>query len=527
MCKVLIVDDEAYICKLIENLVDWNRLGMWIAGIANDGMTAYQAILDEKPDIVISDIRMSGLDGIELIRHAREAGLDTNFIFISGYRQFEYVQNAMKYGAADYLLKPINKEELTRVLLHIKERLAEQTQHLRQKEEIQQMRKKNSQLTGSQMLEYLSREETADPQVLQTTYDLTMSSQRARFAVLKVFTERGVSGQRQIDFVIRKISQKLEMSCAVENGRLILSEKGDELMLLLLFSQEQMKKASDFFAGLWKDNKRFIQEYGNYSLSVGCGPIADHPEQLQEALRAAFQASNLRFLRSADSQIELQQVLPKTLFFQDTLPGGRREISAALAAFDFEKVGRLLEDSFDEVQKEDRAVPENLFDGLDVVSYWIREEYGNVGAAELERVRICPRRKGTFPQMKAELLRLVKEIMAASYEEKRYQEEQPIRIAKRYVEENFSGMVSLERAADLAGLNPNYFSVLFKKITGKNFSEYLTDWRMEEAKHLLRTTTKNLAEISMAVGYKDAKYFSKLFTRTVGLKPNEYRKLYS
>lgn len=202
---------------------------------------------------------------------------------------------------------------------------------------------------------------------------------------------------------------------------------------------------------------------------MGCGPIADHPEQLQEALRAAFQASNLRFLRSADSQIELQQVLPKTLFFQDTLPGGRREISAALAAFDFEKVGRLLEDSFDEVQKEDRAVPENLFDGLDVVSYWIREEYGNVGAAELERVRICPRRKGTFPQMKAELLRLVKEIMAASYEEKRYQEEQPIRIAKRYVEENFSGMVSLERAADLAGLNPNYFSVLFKKNNGEEF----------------------------------------------------------
>lgn len=527
MCKVLIVDDEAYICKLIENLVAWDQLGMWIAGTANDGMTAYQIILDERPDIVISDIRMSGLDGIELIHHAREAGLDTNFIFISGYRQFEYVQNAMKYGAVDYLLKPINKEELTQVLLHIKERLAERTQHLMQKEEIQQVRKKNSQLTGRQMLEYLCREETADLQVLQMTYELAMSSQQARFAVLKVFTESGMSGQRQTDFVIRKMSQNLEMSCAVENGRLILSEKADELVLLLLYPQEQMKMASEFFAGLWRDNKRFIQEYGNYCLSVGCGPIAHHPGQLQAALRAACQASNLRFLRRPDSQIELQQQLPKTLFFQETLPGGRREISAALAAFDFEKVSHLLENSFDEIEGDDRAIPENLFDGLDAVSYWIREEYGNVSAAELERMRICPRRKGTFQQMKTELLHLVKEIMETSYEEKRYQEEQPIRIAKRYVEENFSDIVSLERAADLAGLNPNYFSVLFKKITGKNFSEYLTDWRMEEAKRLLRTTTKNLTEISLAVGYKDAKYFSKLFTRTVGLKPNEYRKLYS
>ena len=74
MCKVLIVDDEVYICKLIENLIDWDQLGMWIVGIANDGLMAYQMIQDKQPDIVISDIRMAGYDGIDLIRHVREKG---------------------------------------------------------------------------------------------------------------------------------------------------------------------------------------------------------------------------------------------------------------------------------------------------------------------------------------------------------------------------------------------------------------------------------------------------------------------
>lgn len=525
MCKVLIVDDEAYICKLIENLIDWNDLGMWITGVANDGLTAYEMLAEHRPDIVISDIRMAGFDGIELIQHAREAGLDTNFVFISGYRHFEYVKSAMKYGAVDYLLKPINKEELTRVLLHIKERLAERTQHLKQKEEIRQMRRKNRQLAGRQLIEYLNKEEKADLGMLQSS-GLFMDNQKARFAVLKIFYGHGEAGQMQTDFVIKKISQDLEMSC-MEGGRMIFAENEDELTVLLLFPDERAEAAEDLFAGLWTRYKRFILEYGNYCIAVGCGPEVDDTARLQEALRAAYQALNMRLLRDADSQIEVRQVLPKTLSFQEVFSGERRELSAALAAFNYEKLKLVLERKFDAVRKDCRAIPENLFDGLDMVADCIREEYGNVSAAELERVRLLPRREGTFQQMKKELLHLVKEIMDASYEEKRYQEEQPIRIAKRYVEENYSGNVSLEGAADLAGLNPNYFSLLFKRIAGKNFSEYLTEWRMEEAKKLLRTTTKNMSEIADAVGYKDAKYFSKLFTKSVGIKPNEYRKLYS
>jgi two-component system response regulator YesN len=319
----------------------------------------------------------------------------------------------------------------------------------------------------------------------------------------------------------------LEAECARDGGRVIRSEQKEEMTVLFVYPEDLSEAVSTFVSYLWKRYQIFVQDYGNYELTVGCGPAVGSPEQLPRALRAACQALNLRFLYGTNRQLELTDCIPKVLSFQETFYGGMREMAASLEAFDYERFRGLVVTYFDSVKNDRRAIPENLFEGLDAVAQLLRETYATASETDVEQVRQRPRLAGTYEQLKAELLRLVKQRMDTSYEEKRFQEEQPIRIAKRYIEENFAGNVSLEGAADHAGLNPNYFSVLFKKITGQNFSEYLTDCRMEEAKKLLRTTTKNLAEVGMAVGYKDAKYFSRLFTRTVGLKPNEYRKLYS
>lgn len=110
--KVLIADDEVKVCKLLVNLVDWASLGLEIVGIANDGHTACSMIETLKPDIVITDIRMPGFNGIELIDYIKKRFSQIHFIIISGYRQFEYASQAIKYGVEDYLLKPLKKTEI-------------------------------------------------------------------------------------------------------------------------------------------------------------------------------------------------------------------------------------------------------------------------------------------------------------------------------------------------------------------------------------------------------------------------------
>ncbi len=130
MLKILVADDEEKVCQLIIRLVDWEALEMEVVGTASNGFEALEKIRDVSPDVVITDIRMPGLDGMELIRQARLLNGELAFVIISGYRHFEYARTAIKYGVSDYLLKPIKKEELTATLSRIKELYLERTEQL-------------------------------------------------------------------------------------------------------------------------------------------------------------------------------------------------------------------------------------------------------------------------------------------------------------------------------------------------------------------------------------------------------------
>ncbi|MFQ6840880.1 MAG: response regulator, partial [Agathobaculum sp.] len=126
MLKVVLADDENKVILLMRKLIDWEALGYEVVGTANDGLHALELVQTQQPHLLITDIRMPGCDGIELIRRAKEMQPRLHFIVISGYRQFEYAQSALKYGVEDYLLKPLKQEELSSILLRIKDKLGEE-----------------------------------------------------------------------------------------------------------------------------------------------------------------------------------------------------------------------------------------------------------------------------------------------------------------------------------------------------------------------------------------------------------------
>ena len=117
MWKVIIADDEKLICRLIEALVDWEKLNMRIAGKAENGLEALQMVRELRPHLLITDIRMPGCDGLDLIRQARELSPDIEIVIISGCAHFEYAQTAIAYGVGNYILKPVNQAELNKTLL--------------------------------------------------------------------------------------------------------------------------------------------------------------------------------------------------------------------------------------------------------------------------------------------------------------------------------------------------------------------------------------------------------------------------
>lgn len=117
MLKMIIVDDEKIIRETIHSLIDWNSLGIDVAAVCKDGIEAFDCILDEYPDIVMTDIKMPGLSGLDLIEKVRAAQLNTEFIILSGYGEFEFARTAMRYGVKHYLLKPSNETEITQVIV--------------------------------------------------------------------------------------------------------------------------------------------------------------------------------------------------------------------------------------------------------------------------------------------------------------------------------------------------------------------------------------------------------------------------
>ena len=123
MLKVIIADDEQRICRLVQVLADWESLGMEVVGTAENGFEALNLIKEAHPDILITDIRMPGCDGLELIRQAKQMCAHLEVVIISGYAHFEYAQNAIRYGVGNYLLKPIRREELMETLSKMKERI--------------------------------------------------------------------------------------------------------------------------------------------------------------------------------------------------------------------------------------------------------------------------------------------------------------------------------------------------------------------------------------------------------------------
>lgn len=126
MLRVVLADDEKKVLLLMCKLIDWESLGFEIVGMASDGMHALEMIRDKQPHLLVTDIRMPGFDGIDLIRQAKQMQPGLHFIVVSGYAQFEYAQNALKYGVEGYLLKPLKVQEMTDLLTGLKGKLSEQ-----------------------------------------------------------------------------------------------------------------------------------------------------------------------------------------------------------------------------------------------------------------------------------------------------------------------------------------------------------------------------------------------------------------
>jgi len=537
MYKVLIADDEKRICKLIEGLVDWQEKRLEVIDVVHNGREALEVVKQKNPDIIITDIRMPELGGLDLIQKVKEADPDIDFVIISGHREFDYARKALQYGAEDYLLKPIRQNELNRVLDQIiskketSQRKEDRQKHLEQSA-LEQAKKLNSAFVRDLIIHKLmSKDCTAD--YLEQEYQCSFPYEQYSLLAIKMDVENESMSAEEINGILKKRGYSIVVSNLGELKESQYCESVIEEVLYLLVNydsgqEEALRHAVRHIIYDFKSiGSKGMQVHATIGMSRAVKLLQELPDCVEEIKTALAN----RIIKGVDRIIDvekghrLQAVNEYVDYsFQQRLLGcveslNKKEIldmvesickkSENLGEYD----GKLLYDIWQEI--------------TDLLLVGCKP---SLGARETNQIKKQCEQAFRMYYKKEQMERFVKTMIDTIFERleiiNNEKEKKPIQSAKQYMELHYREPLTLENVGDYVELNAAYFSSLFKKETGQSFSEFLTSVRMKKAKELLMIRGRTVLDIANSVGYSDEKYFSRTFKKNVGLTPSEYRRLY-
>lgn len=528
MLKVIIADDEAHICKLVQALVDWDRLGLEVIGIASNGLEAIELVENCKPDILITDIRMPGCNGLELIQAVKSKQENLEIIIISGYAHFEYAQSAIKFGVGDYLLKPIKQAELIATLEKIRERYLARTEidsvtenvHKNSKQDLTKLR--NSLIRDIQQ----GRAGELTAEKLKKSYHFHAEEGKYQAFTLKIDCERLSNHMGTQKILYEKAEEILESSLRKDCIDYVFCFEKCFGFGILHYKKENRSLIRKSLRNALNQLEELKNLYGTFSFSLALGGSEMNAETLAESLKEAEAVIYERLMEGTGRMLE---GMPKAsgIKKQELLERYSKIVATAIETLDIQ----IADDAAAELQE--KALGVKNVRGREL--YEIVVLAGNLfasrmGADNLEEVlsefkNSCSQMskiQNLFDNLKSFQRVLMEEVIKSRMNET----VRPIRNAKQYVMQHYARPITLEEVCNAIGFSVSYFSALFKKETGEGFMKYLTRIRMEEAKILLRETNLSVAQICENVGYNDRKHFTQTFNKVVGLNPAEYRKLY-
>ncbi|MFA9464547.1 MAG: response regulator [Velocimicrobium sp.] len=532
--NVLIVDDEFRIGMLVKKLIKWEELGLECVDVVDNGETAYQLILSKSPDIVITDIRMPKVSGLDLISMTKEKKKEVIFIVISGYKEFEYAHRALQYGVTDYLLKPIKEEELNKVLKKNKVELEQN--YVKQNEAVQL--KKNittsEQIIKSNLLNRII--EQSDNQSLEDVkqeYNLFLNATAYRGIDIKLdYWDFEKTDKRQDRITVDKIIGIVEgnLNDTVKE-QLICEKENLNIYCLINYDLDESKQIQMVINDILSEIQEYLLGFEQYKVTIGIGNEKTEFGEIRFSIQEAYRAVGNRIKAGTGRLIYAQQLqLEHQIDVQKYFAPYKEEFFVSIESFSKESFEHAINHIFSEIQLEESLDFASCYDIADYLIdlYFEHISVQNEEGNQLKQfLKLALWHCNTVSSLKALLKNYLSKYLGVCLKIVETECTKPIRQAKQYIDAHFNEKIVLEDIATIVDLNPVYFSVLFKKETGMNFSTYLVGIRMEIAKERIRTSNKTIAAIADEVGYKDTRYFSQIFTKVVGIKPALYRKLYS
>lgn len=532
--KVFLVEDEMVIRRGIKNSIDWEKEGYIFCGEASDGELAYPMIIKEKPDILITDIRMPFMDGLELCKLVKKELPNIKILILSGYDEFDYAKEAIRLGVTEYLLKPISSGKLLEALNGVSESIRREKEDKDLVRKYMEEMRENTEHEKQKFFEQMIAGNLSMADALETgkKYEMNLSAGMYNLLLFR-FTlgeENPENYLGEAEYAIEKLTERLEYVFEFQRG------VEGWAFLLMADNEEQM---SERVKELSKDLEEIMKNYSTIAYFGGIGQPVARLRELEESFREAERALAARFTMELNRIISVEDI--RMAQNVDTLD------DIEITSFgEIEKTRTMLEKFLnngaeDEIDKfvdvYINELPEENLKSVLMRQYIIMDAYivmmsfcekieGIEGEmqAQSEELKNSMKTIQTLEEIKNYIRMLLKKIIGVrdTISGRRYSD--IIEIAKDQIRKTYmSDEISLNTIAAEVGMSPSYFSSIFSKEMGKTFVEYLTEIRMDRAKELLMCSSMKTSEIGYEVGYKDPHYFSYIFKKTQNCTPKEFR----
>jgi two-component system response regulator YesN len=520
--KIFLVEDETFTRRGIRNNVDWKSAGFEFCGEAADGEMALPLIEASQPDVIITDIKMPFLDGLQLSKIIREHMPWVKIIILSGHDEFEYAQSAIKLGAIEYLLKPVDAADVQQALKKVAVSLDKEREELEKLKKLREDATVNLSLIRERFLLRLVMGGISSAEAVEESHKLGLDIVAKCYAILVLYIDLRECAQPFNYDEYQRFEQVVSDAIGSTPDILLTKKDPEELVLVVKGdSPDELQQEGEFIAELI--NKE-VNEKITCDLTIERGSIqhriGDIHYSFAEALAKVKVAKQARVSPGPDERIDHIELMKlERAKIREFLLFGDAQDCDAFFDDHLQAVGEAASHSY--------LIKHYLFvDIILAVAQFVSDLGGDVDRVvpEIHSIDDLLHDVETYDQIREIISGILSS--AISLRDSHAQSERTVIIqrAKAYIDNNFTNPeLSLSEVAAEANFSPSHFSSVFHQEIGETFRDYLGRSRIEQAKELLRTTNLKCFEIAYQSGFGDPRYFGQVFRRKVGVSPQEFR----
>lgn len=531
MLKVFLAEDEFIIREGIKNNIDWQAHGYEFCGEASDGELAFPLIQKTRPDILITDIKMPFVDGLALSRLVKKELPETEIIILSGYEEFDYAKEAIQIGVARYLLKPINGETLLQEIDSVAEIILDKQKEKEIREKYQREMEENSLRDQMDLFQHLVTGDCSMEELLSVADKLDLKIMAPWYSIVLLKIQSMKHDYEEYSGSIVVVDERIAKLAEPEHVLIFDRALEGRAFLFKADSEDELLAYQKEYLG---DVKEVLSGYANLRYFGGIGTPVNRLREIPASFEDASHAFAHRYLVAEscilDSSLLMQEGAAENEDFRISAVNpeqiDRTKMQEFLRTGDLDEVVYFVDEFFGKL--DGGAMKSRIFrQYITMDAYFSIVDFLKGLGLQKDEIEAPDQDSSILQDEKSAMdyiIRIMEKALVLREKKASSRYEDVVSEVIHYIEDNYAQEeLSLNLLASHVNFSPNHLSMIFSQQTGQTLIRYLTDYRMNRAKELLRCSSKKSSVISMEVGYKDPHYFSYLFKKTQGMTPTQYR----